>query len=60
MPQKRMRLLPEGFTRGMKEVAGDFAWGIWDAMSPGSEPRSKGWRRGTPRRKPRRSERRWE
>jgi len=45
MAEKKRRLLPKGFTQGMKEVSGDFLWGIWDAMSPGSPPKSKGWSR---------------
>jgi len=27
--------LPQGFTKGMKKVSGDFLWGIWDTMSVG-------------------------
>jgi len=51
MTKKKRRLLPKGFTQGMKEASGDFLWGVWDAMSPGSKPRSKGWQRSSRRKK---------
>ncbi len=35
--ERKVLRLPKGFTRGMKEVGGNFLWGIWDGMSPGRE-----------------------
>jgi len=44
MRQKRKRVipkLPKGFTKGMKQISGDFLWGIWDGMSPGNKTESR-------------------
>jgi len=49
--QRQRKLLPKGFTQGMKQISGDFLWGVWDAMSPGAKPRSKGWRRDIQKKK---------
>ena len=37
--KKPRSVLPKGFTKGLKDVAGDFAWGVWDGMSPGKPKR---------------------
>ena len=36
-----MRLLPRGLSSGLKKVAGEFARGVWDGMSPGQKKPAK-------------------